>query len=336
MRRLCRGRSPGLSASDVATALITGITGQDGSYLAEQLLREGDRVVGLVAGDRAPSGTQVDGVEIVHWDFADVAVLGDLLHAIRPTHFYNFAAYSTGAGMYDDPAAIGEFNGIAVARILQAIADTDTSIRFCQASSSEMYGDPVQVPQLEATPFRPMSPYGAAKLFAHTVTGSYRRKRGLFTCSAILYNHESPRRSTAFVTRKIAVGVARIKHGLQRELELGSLDACRDWGYAPDYVRAMRLMLARDKPGDYVVATGQTHSVREFCEVAFAHVGLDYRQYVREGQNHLRSDDRASLVGDASKARAQLDWVPEVDFGHLVRIMVDAEMASAPFTDSTS
>ena len=309
------------------TALVTGISGQDGSYLAEQLRDGGYRVVGLLRQGRAtrvPAGN----IECAEWDFVDVSALAVLLRKLRPSEFYNLAAFSTGAGMYDDPVAIGELNGVAVARMLRAILDADSSIRFCQASSSEMFGDPVTSPQDELTPFRPRSPYAAAKLFAHTTVQAYRARHGVFACSAILYNHESPRRGRAFVTRKIADAVARIRAGLDHELRLGNLDAQRDWGYAPDYVRALRLMLAHSVADDYVIATGHLHSVREFCELAFSHVGLDYRDWVREDAEDPRQDRRGPVVGDTVKARKALDWQPSMDFGALVRMMVDASIAS--------
>lgn len=311
----------------MATFLVTGVSGQDGSYLAEQLRAEGHHVVGLVRAGRA-SKPAVHGIAVAEWDFADVASLRALLQELRPAAFYNFAAFSTGAGMYDDPVAIGELNGIAVARMLQAIVEVDPAIRFCQASSSEMFGDPAESPQHEGTAFHPRSPYGAAKLFAHTVVGAYRARHGVFGCSAILYNHESPRRGPAFVTRKIADAVAAIRAGQQNELQLGDLEARRDWGHAPDYVRAMRLMLAQDHPGDYVVATGQLHSVREFCEIAFSHAGLDYRDWVRANSADLRRDARSPMVGDTSKAREVLGWKPSTDFRDLVHLMVDASIAS--------
>lgn len=320
----------------MGTVLITGISGQDGSYLAEQMREQGHRVVGLLRRGRGMRARAIDGVELVDWDYTEVAALRDLLRTLRPSAFYNFAAFSTGAGMYDDPVAIGEFNGIAVARMLQAIVDSDLPVRFCQASSSEMFGDPSASPQDEASPFRPRSPYGAAKLFAHTAVGAYRARHGLFACSAILYNHESPRRGPAFVTRKIADAVARIRAGEQGELMLGNLEARRDWGYAPDYVNAMRLMLAQEVPEDYVVATGQLHSVREFCEVAFSHVGLDYRDWVKENAADARQDVRGPLVGDSTKARGRLGWRPTTDFGALVRLMVDASIATLGAKDSMS
>lgn len=311
----------------MGTALVTGISGQDGSYLAEQLRDGGYRVVGLLRKGRAtrvPAGN----IECAEWDFVDVSALAVLLRKLRPSEFYNLAAFSTGAGMYDDPVAIGELNGVAVARMLRAILDADSSIRFCQASSSEMFGDPVTSPQDELTSFRPRSPYAAAKLFAHTTVQAYRARHGVFACSAILYNHESPRRGRAFVTRKIADAVARIRAGLDHELRLGNLDAQRDWGYAPDYVRALRLMLTHSVADDYVIATGQLHSVREFCELAFSHVGLDYRDWVREDAEDPRQDRRGPVVGDTVKARKALDWQPSMDFGALVRMMVDASIAS--------
>ncbi|GGA33357.1 GDP-mannose 4,6-dehydratase [Dyella nitratireducens] len=311
----------------MGTAILTGISGQDGSYLAEQLREDGHRVVGLLREGRTPC-VVLDSVEYAEWDFMDVSALTALLSKLRPSEFYNFAAFSTGAGMYDDPVGIGELNGIAVARMLQAVLGADVTIRFCQASSSEMFGDPVTSPQDELTPFRPCSPYAAAKLFAHAVVQGYRARHGVFACSAILYNHESPRRGRAFVTRKIADAVARIRAGVDHELRLGNLDAKRDWGYAPDYVRALRLMLAHQDADDYVVATGQLHSVREFCELAFSHAGLDYRDWVRENTTDLRQDRRGPIVGDATKARRILGWRPSTDFGALVRLMVDASIAS--------
>lgn len=311
----------------MGTALVTGISGQDGSYLAEQLREGGYRVVGLLREGRTPR-VVLDSIEYVKWDFMDVSALTALLRKLRPSEFYNLAAFSTGAGMYDDPVEIGELNGIAVARMLQAVLDADVTIRFCQASSSEMFGDPVASPQDELTPFRPCSPYAAAKLFAHTVAQGYRARYGLFACSAILYNHESPRRGCAFVTRKIADAVARIRAGVDHELKLGNLEAKRDWGYAPDYVQALRLMLAHRDADDYVVATGQLHSVREFCELAFSYVGLNYRDWVRENTVDMRQDRRGPIVGDPTKAQRVLGWQPAMDFGSLVRLMVDASIAS--------
>ncbi|MCC8362501.1 GDP-mannose 4,6-dehydratase [Lysobacter sp. A6] len=320
----------------MATVLLTGISGQDGSYLAEQLRAEGHRVVGLLRAGRTPRAARLPDIEYTEWDFAHVDALAQLLRSVRPTEFYNLAAFSTGAGMYDDPVAIGELNGIAVARMLQAIVDADASIRFCQASSSEMFGDPAAAPQDESTPFRPRSPYAAAKLFAHATVQAFRTRHDVFACSAILYNHESPRRGQAFVTRKIADAVARIRAGLDHELRLGNLDAQRDWGYAPDYVHALRLMLAHDHADDYVVATGQLHTVREFCDLAFSHVGLDYRDWVKGNTTDLREDRRGPVVGNAAKARRVLGWQPSTDFGAIVRLMVDASIASLASRDSMS
>ena len=317
----------------MATVLVTGISGQDGSYLAEQLIAAGHDVVGLLRAGRATPVPELDGVSYAEWDFSDVDALQEVLRTVRPSEFYNFAAFSTGAGMYDDPVAIGEFNGVAVTRMLQAIVGVDKSIRFCQASSSEMFGEPVTSPQDESSPFRPRSPYGAAKLFAHTSVGVYRARHGLFACSAILYNHESPRRGPLFVTRKIADAVANILAGRQRELKLGNIDARRDWGFAPDYVRATRLMLAADEAHDYILATGELHSVREFCEIAFSHAGLDYREWVRENAADTRDDARGELVGDAGRARERLGWRPTRDFDALVRLMVDASIASIASED---
>lgn len=318
----------------MAKVIITGISGQDGSYLAEQVLAAGHDVVGLLRTGGASLVRHLDGISYVEWNFTDVDALREVLRTERPNEFYNFAAFSTGTGMYDDPAAIGEINGVAVAHMLQAITDVDASIRFCQASSSEMFGDPLSSPQDEFSPFLPRSPYGAAKLFAHTSVGAYRARHGLFACSAILYNHESPRRGQAFVTRKIADAVANIHSGRQHELLLGNIDARRDWGFAPDYVRAMRLMLSADQADDYVVATGELHSVREFCEVAFSRAGLDYRDWVKENAADRRHDGRCELVGDASRARERLGWCPTIDFDELVHLMVDASIASIASKDA--
>ncbi len=312
------------------TALITGVTGQDGSYLAELLIAKGYRVVGAVrdvqlAVESLPS-TLVSRVELVVWDVLDQRRMVDVLSRYRPQEVYNFAAYSSGAGMYDDPVAIGEVNGLAVARMLEAVREVDASIRFCQASSSEMFGEATESPQSEETPFHPRSPYGAAKLYAHSLIRSYRQRYGLFACSAILFNHESPRRGLGFVTRKITHEVASIKLGLTNELCLGSLDARRDWGFAGDYMRAMWLMLQSAQADDYVLATGETHSVREFCECAFGYLGLDYRDYVREGSATYRPVEVVQLIGKAEKARRCLSWVPELGFRELVSMMVDGDL----------
>ena len=312
------------------TALVTGVTGQDGSYLAELLIAKGYRVVGAVrdvqlAVESLPS-TLVSRVELVVWDVLDQRRMVDVLSRYRPQEVYNFAAYSSGAGMYDDPVAIGEVNGLAVARTLEAVREVDANIRFCQASSSEMFGEATESPQSEETPFHPRSPYGAAKLYAHSMVRIYRQHYGLFACSAILFNHESPRRGLGFVTRKITHEVASIKLGLTNELCLGSLDARRDWGFAGDYMRAMWLMLQSAQADDYVLATGETHSVREFCECAFGYFGLDYRDYVREGSAVYRPVEVVQLIGKAEKARRCLSWVPELGFRELVSMMVDGDL----------
>jgi GDPmannose 4,6-dehydratase len=250
----------------------------------------------------------------------------EVLAECRPTEIYNFAAYSSGAGMFDDPVGIGEVNGLAVARILEAIRAVDTNIRFCQASSREIFGEAIESPQTEATPTNPRSPYGAAKLYADAMIKIYRQRYGLFACSAILFNHESPRRGLEFVTRKITHEAAKIKLGLTKELHLGNLDAQRDWGFAGDYVRAMWLMLQQERAEDYVVATGKAHSVRELCEFAFSRLGLDYRDYVREDVLAFRPAETALLVGSAAKAKQNLGWEPEVEFRELVHMMVDADL----------
>jgi GDPmannose 4,6-dehydratase len=313
------------------TALITGITGQDGSYLAELLLAKGYRVIGAfrnaqLARDSLPSGLISSSVEPVVWDMLDQPRMLEVLAEYRPVEIYNFAAHSSGAGMFDDPVGIGEVNGIAVARMLEAIRTVDTSIRFCQASSSELFGEAVESPQSESTPFRPRTPYGAAKLYAHSMIRIYRQHYGLFGCSAILFNHESPRRGLGFVTRKITHEAVKIKLGLATELRLGNLDARRDWGFAGDYVRAMWLMLQQSHADDYVVSTGETHSVRELCEIAFARLGLDYREYVKEDAAWYRPVEAVQLVGCSTSAKNQLGWVPEVGFREMVSMMVDADL----------
>ena len=314
----------------MTTALITGVSGQDGSYMAELLLTRGYRVIGTTRDpERCAQSlpeTLIGKIELVDWDLKDQARLGNILSTCRPAELYNFASYSTGSGMFDDPVGIGEANGLAVVRILQAIRDMDSSIRFCQASSREIFGATPASPQSEATPVDPRSPYGAAKLYADSMIRVFRRQYGLFACSAILFNHESPRRGLAFVTRKITREAARIKLGQAKELRLGNLDAMRDWGYAGDFVRAMHLMLRQPSADDYVVATGEVHSVREFCDCAFSHLGLDYRNHVREDTAAFRSSEPALLVGDTRKARDALGWEPRVGFAELVAMMVDADL----------
>jgi GDPmannose 4,6-dehydratase len=312
-------------------ALITGINGQDGSYLAELLLERNYHVIGLMregAQSRQQRIAHLSGrVELVSGSLLNEAFLGNLLAEYRPDEVYNFAARASSSQLLLDPVRTGDFNGLAVARILEAIRTVSPATRFCQASSSEMFGDTTASPQTETTPFRPRNPYGVAKLFAHGMVRTYRENFGVFACSSILFNHESPRRGPEFVTRKITMGVARIKCGLADSLQLGSLEAARDWGYAADYVHAMWRMLQAATADDYVVATGQSRSVREFCEVAFNHAGLDYRDHVRVDPAAQRSPELVPLVGDAAKARRVLGWRPTVSFEQLVRMMVDADLA---------
>lgn len=312
------------------TALITGITGQDGSYLAEFLLEKGYRVFGMYRRRSMENFERIqhlqDKIELVPGDLHDQNSLVNLINEVRPNEIYNLAAQSFVPTSFQQPILTGEVNALGVTRLLEAIRVIDKSIRFYQASTSEMFGKAQQVPQNENTPFYPRSPYGVAKVYAHWITVNYRESYGMFNCSGILFNHESPRRGLEFVTRKIAHGVARIKLGLAKELVLGNLEAKRDWGYAPDYVEAMWLMLQQPEPDDYVIATGETHSVREFAEVAFNHVGLNWKNYVRVDQKFVRPADVDLLVGDASKARKKLGWRPRVSFSELVKIMVDAEL----------
>jgi GDPmannose 4,6-dehydratase len=312
------------------TALITGLTGQDGSYLAEQLLGRGYRVLGGVRdisiAKRALPLELLDTVELIPWQMGDLHAMTDVIKNFQPTEIFNFAAYSSGAGMFDDPIGIAEVNGVAVTRILEAIRKVDPKIRFCQASSREIFGEALESPQTETTPPNPRSPYGAAKLYADCMIRVYRRRYGLHAGSAILFNHESPRRSLDFVTRKITHEAARIKLGLTKELQLGNLDTQRDWGFAGDYVHAMWLMLQQDNADDYVIATGEAHTVRELCDEAFGHLGLDYRDHVREDTASYRPSEPTPLVGSAAKARRNLGWEPKVSFRELVRMMVDADL----------
>jgi GDPmannose 4,6-dehydratase len=307
-------------------AIITGAAGQDGWYLSQFLVEKGYRVVGTTRDVVGAQARAHPSAELVKWDMKDAAAFTALLRDVRPTEIYNLAAAASGAGMYDDPVGIGDINGLAVARMLEAIRTVDPSIRFCQASSSELFGQPLESPQSESSTFRPRSPYGAAKLYAHEMVGIYRRRHDLFACSAILFNHESPRRGPDFVTGKVAEAAARISLGLADELVLGNLDACRDWGFSGDYVQGMWSMLQADGADDYVIATGESHSVRELCDLAFGHVGLDYRNHVREGAEAFRSSEPLPLVGEPSKAKRQLRWSPKIDLPRLVRMMVDAEL----------
>jgi GDPmannose 4,6-dehydratase len=312
-------------------ALITGITGQDGSYLAEFLLERGYDVTGVVRRSSAPNLWRVehllDRIRLEPADLLDQLSLIRLIQQIRPHELYNLAAMSFVPASWDQPLLTGEYNAQGVTRVLEAVRHVDPGIRLYQASSSEMYGRVREVPQTEQTPFYPRSPYGVSKVFGHYITVNYRESHDMFAVSGILFNHESPRRGVEFVTRKVTDGVARIKLGLADQLGLGNLDACRDWGYAGDYVRAMWMMLQQDEADDYVIATGVSHSVRQLVEIAFAHAGLDWTRYVRVESAFLRPAEVDHLVGDSSKARRVLGWTPEVDFQGLITMMVDADLA---------
>ena len=312
-------------------ALITGITGQDGSYLAELLLDQGYEVFGLARRLSAENYWRVDHlrdrITLIPGDLLDQLSLIRVIERVQPGEVYNLAAMSFVPASWEQPMLTGEFNSQGVTRVLEAIRVVNPKIRFYQASSSEMFGKVREVPQKESTPFYPRSPYGVSKVFAHYITVNYRESYGLFAVSGILFNHESPRRGLEFVTRKVTDAAARISLGLQKELRLGNLDAQRDWGFAGDYVRAMWQMLQAEEPRDYVVSTGETHSVRELVEVAFGHVGLDWRAHVVQDERFMRPAEVDLLVGDASKARAQLGWTPEVSFRELVEMMVDADLA---------
>jgi GDPmannose 4,6-dehydratase len=311
-------------------AIITGITGQDGSYLAELLLGQGYEVFGVVRRLSAPNVWRIEHllgrVTLLQADLLDQLSLIKAVDAVRPHEFYNLAAMSFVPASWDQPMLTGEFNSQGVTRCLEAIRQVDTSIRFYQASSSEMFGKVRQVPQNEDTPFYPRSPYGVSKAFGHYITVNYRESYGLYACAGILFNHESPRRGLEFVTRKVTDGVARVKLGLADTVSLGNLTAKRDWGFAGDYVRAMWTMLQQDAPDDYVVAMGVNHSVQELVELAFGHVGLDWREHVRQDPAFLRPAEVDLLIGDASKARRVLQWEPKVDFKGLIAMMVDADM----------
>ena len=311
-------------------ALITGITGQDGSYLAEWLLQKGYEVYGVVRRSSAPNLGRIehllDRVQLRPADLLDQLSLIRLIDEVKPHEFYNLAAMSFVPASWDQPLLTGEYNAQGVTRALEAIRQVDTKIKFYQASSSEMFGKVREVPQSELTPFYPRSPYGVSKVYGHYITVNYRESYQLFACSGILFNHESPRRGLEFVTRKVTDGVARIKLGLADSLPMGNLDAQRDWGFAGDYVRAMWLMLQQDEPDDYVVATGKTHSVKELVELAFSYAGLDWQKYVKIDPRFIRPAEVDLLVGEPKKAKDALGWTPEVDFGGLVRMMVDADI----------
>jgi GDPmannose 4,6-dehydratase len=311
-------------------ALITGITGQDGSYLAELLLEQGYDVFGVIRRLSAPNVWRIEHllerVTLIQADLLDQLSLIKAVEQARPRELYNLAAMSFVPASWDQPMLTGEYNSQGVTRCLEAIRRVDPTIRVYQASSSEMFGKVREVPQTELTPFHPRSPYGVSKVFGHFITVNYRESYDLFACSGILFNHESPRRGLEFVTRKVTDGVARIKLGLATSLALGNLEAQRDWGFAGDYVRAMWLMLQQDRPDDYVVATGVSHSVRELVEIAFGHAGLDWERHVQVDQSLMRPAEVDHLIGDPARARRLLGWEPTVDFAGLVRMMVDADL----------
>ncbi len=314
-------------------AIITGITGQDGSYLAELLLDKGYEVTGVVRRLSGPNYDRIehllDRIKLRPADLLDSLSLLRVIEDVEPDEFYNLAAMSFVPASWDQPLLTGEFNAMGVTRVLEAIRQVNPKVRLYQASSSEMFGKVREVPQTELTPFYPRSPYGVSKVFGHYITVNYRESYGLFACSGILFNHESPRRGLEFVTRKVTDGVARIKLGRASELCLGNIEAHRDWGFAGDYVRAMWLMLQQPTPDDYVIATGVSHSVKDLVEVAFSHVGLDWNQYVKVDPALLRPAEVDHLVGSPAKARVMLGWEPKVDFRALVGMMVDADLARA-------
>ncbi len=313
-------------------ALITGITGQDGSYLAELLLERGYEVHGMVRRSSVENFERIahlgDRIALHQADLLDQLSLVHLLREVGPQEVYNLAAQSFIPSSFSQPLLTGDVTALGVARMLEAVRLVDRGIRFYQASSSEMFGRVRETPQRETTPFHPRSPYGVAKVYGHFLTVNYRESYDLFACSGILFNHESPRRGREFVTRKVAAGAARCALGLADQLPLGNLDARRDWGYAPEYVEAMWRMLQQDAPADFVIGTGEHHTVRELVELAFGHLGLDYRAFVRIDSRHLRPAEVDTLLADASKARRELGWAPRTSFAELVRIMVDAEIAA--------
>lgn len=312
------------------TAIITGITGQDGSYLAELLLKKGYRVIGVARRSSTVNYERiqhfVDDITVVQGDLQDQGSLLALLEEYKPTEVYNLAAQSFVPTSWNQPALTGDVTAIGVTRILEAIRFVNPKIRFYQASSSEMFGKVLEVPQKEDTPFYPRSPYGVAKVYGHWITVNYRESFDMFATSGILFNHESPRRGMEFVTRKISDAAAKIKLGMAKELRLGNLEARRDWGFAGDYVEAMWLMLQQDHADNYVIGTGESHSVREFCEIAFSHVDLDYKEYVVMDEKFYRPAEVDLLISDPSKARAQLKWEPSVSFKELVKMMVNSDL----------
>ncbi len=311
-------------------ALITGITGQDGSYLAELLLSKGYAVHGMVRRSSSENFERIDHlrdrVQLHQGDLLDQYSLASLLKETKPDEVYNLAAQSFVPTSWSQPVLTGEFTALGVTKMLEAIRHTAPETRFYQASSSEMFGKVRETPQTEETPFHPRSPYGVAKVYGHFITVNYRESFGLYAVSGILFNHESPRRGLEFVTRKVSDGVARIKLGLQKKLAMGNLDARRDWGFAGDYVRAMWLMLQQPSPEDYVISTHETHSVRELCEIAFAHVGLDWQEHVVVDPKFVRPAEVDLLIGNPAKAKAKLGWEPTVNFRQLVEMMVDADL----------
>ena len=312
-------------------AIITGITGQDGSYLAELLVEKGYEVYGLVRRSSAPNLWRIehllDRITLKPADLLDQLSIIRAIEQVQPEEFYNLAAMSFVPASWDQPMLTGEYNAQGVTRVLDAIRQVGPKIRFYQASSSEMFGKVLEVPQRETTPFYPRSPYGVSKVFAHYITVNYRESYDLFAVSGMLFNHESPRRGLEFVTRKVTDGVARIKLGMADSLSMGNLDAQRDWGFAGDYVRAMWLMLQQPNATDYVIATGVSHSVRELIEIAFGRVGLDWQKYVSVDPSLLRPAEVEHLLGDSSKARNELNWTPQVSFSQLIEMMVDADLA---------
>ncbi len=314
-------------------ALITGVTGQDGSYLADLLLAEGYEVHGMVRRSSTENFERInhirDRIHLHQADLLDQLSIISLLKQVQPAEVYNLAAMSFVPTSWVQPVLTGEFTAIGVTRMLEAIRLVDPAIRFYQASSSEMFGKVVETPQTERTPYHPRSPYGVAKVYGHWITVNYRESYGMFCCSGILFNHESPRRGREFVTRKVTSAAARIKCGLQNKLRLGNLDAKRDWGFAGDYVRAMWLMLQRDQPADFVIATGKMHTVRQLVEMAFGHVGLDWQKHVELDPALLRPAEVDLLCGDASKATRELGWNVETDFAQLIKMMVDADLDRA-------
>ncbi len=312
-------------------ALITGITGQDGSYLAEFLLKKGYEVFGLTRRTSTMNFERIKGIvdkiELIQGDLIDQGSLDEAIKEVQPDEVYNLAAQSFVPTSWNQPVLTGEVTALGVTRVLEAIRKVKPDTKFYQASSSEMFGKVREVPQNEKTPFYPRSPYGVSKVYGHWITVNYRESYNLFAVSGILFNHESPRRGLEFVTRKISYGVARIKLGLAKKLVLGNLDAKRDWGYAPDYVEAMWLMLQQDKPDDYVISTGETHSVREFVQLAFEVVGIkNWQSYVQQDPKFMRPAEVEILVGDSSKARTELKWKPRTSFSQLVEIMVKADL----------